>query len=83
MGCLTPCLHLESNGNGEKADRPKDLIALRTLVVRALQGSWVMVFARLVHLLKDACHEIYLDAVSATSEWFSNQLDGRDSQYDS
>lgn len=36
----------------------------------------MVVFGRLVHLLKDACHEIYLDAVSATSEWFSNQLDG-------
>jgi hypothetical protein len=43
----------------------------------------VVAFGRLVHLLKDACREIFLDAVSATSEWFSNQLDGRDSQYDS
>jgi hypothetical protein len=38
----------------------------------ALQGSGVVVFGCLVHLLKGACREIYLDAVVATSEWFSN-----------
>ncbi len=28
------------------------------------------------NLLRNACREIFLDAVSATSEWFSTQLDG-------
>jgi hypothetical protein len=28
------------------------------------------------NLLTNACREIFLDSVSAISEWFSNQLDG-------